>query len=472
MLIENVKVPAMDVPYSLPASGFTRNVQLRLGDTVSVKDYGAKGDGVTDDTAALQAAAAAALSGKTVHFPVGVYCTRLPLNFTRPVNLVGDVGARIRLTEGSHPYVIQLDFRTEGLGYWSYGAYLSNLIIDGDGHAADGLSLRGVISSQFDNLRATNVTRAGLHCWWTQLCIYTNFTCSRNVEAFTTTPQHGILIDYEAGTPNKRGTSADTFISPCIEHTSEAGIEATFCSNSVFINGTSEGCKHGMAFGYGASDLGQVAVTNTVLGMDMEVNSGGDLLMRKTATGNLFLGCQCGFESPSSQIQGASHNRWVGGSSSGFDFYNDAKGNKVEGTILFGTDPVLVDNAKLNDWEKLYRINTGTYTTSTHPVNSRMQYAGAGTVVIDPLRSNLATVNLTSTNVVISAQDTARDGMRMDVIVYNNAGADATIGWGSLFRISGFTTLSAGRQRGVSFVWDQNFGAWYCVGLAPETVIY
>lgn len=45
MLIENVKVPAMDVPYSLPASGFTRNVQLRLEDTVSVKDYGAIGDG-------------------------------------------------------------------------------------------------------------------------------------------------------------------------------------------------------------------------------------------------------------------------------------------------------------------------------------------------------------------------------------------------------------------------------------------
>ena len=47
-----------------------RTVADRLGDQVSVKDYGATGDGVTDDTAAIQLALD---SSRVVHFPPGDY---------------------------------------------------------------------------------------------------------------------------------------------------------------------------------------------------------------------------------------------------------------------------------------------------------------------------------------------------------------------------------------------------------------
>jgi hypothetical protein len=42
-------------------------------DGISVRDYGAKGDGVTDDTAAIQAAADALRSGGELIFPAGIY---------------------------------------------------------------------------------------------------------------------------------------------------------------------------------------------------------------------------------------------------------------------------------------------------------------------------------------------------------------------------------------------------------------
>ncbi|AKJ73664.1 hypothetical protein SP38_62 [Salmonella phage 38] len=166
-----------------------RSVTSKLEDNpISVKDYGCKGDGVTDDTAGLQLAVAGALSGLAIYFPKGIYLTSLPLNFTKPVTLIGEKGARIELTGGDHDYVIQFDFRDTDLMYWGYEAYMSNIIVDGKGFAKDGFSLRGVISSRFDNLRATNISRAGLHCWWTQCNLYNNFHCSKNVELFTTTP--------------------------------------------------------------------------------------------------------------------------------------------------------------------------------------------------------------------------------------------------------------------------------------------
>lgn len=60
----------------LPASpGVARSAQDKMRDTVSVKDFGAVGDGSTDDTSAIQATinAVGAAGGGTVYFPAGTY---------------------------------------------------------------------------------------------------------------------------------------------------------------------------------------------------------------------------------------------------------------------------------------------------------------------------------------------------------------------------------------------------------------
>lgn len=51
----------------------TRTVESKLRDVVSVKDFGAVGDGVTDDTAAIQAAINAVLPRGCLFFPEGIY---------------------------------------------------------------------------------------------------------------------------------------------------------------------------------------------------------------------------------------------------------------------------------------------------------------------------------------------------------------------------------------------------------------
>jgi hypothetical protein len=64
-------VDASQVSYTPPfVDSVPTNVEAKLAQYVSVKDFGAVGDGVTDDTAAIQAAAD---HGGTIYFPDGTY---------------------------------------------------------------------------------------------------------------------------------------------------------------------------------------------------------------------------------------------------------------------------------------------------------------------------------------------------------------------------------------------------------------
>ena len=89
----------------------TRTLQNKLRDTVSVKDFGAVGDGATDDRAAIQAAINSAMTlGNAVYFPAGVYVMSTmgdTINgaqifgiLTNDVSLVGD-GATIKCTSST-----------------------------------------------------------------------------------------------------------------------------------------------------------------------------------------------------------------------------------------------------------------------------------------------------------------------------------------------------------------------------------
>jgi hypothetical protein len=67
------KPTSEQITFLAAGSGATQRTALdKLRDVVSVKDFGAVGDGTTDDTAAINAALA---TNKSVHFPAGTYMT-------------------------------------------------------------------------------------------------------------------------------------------------------------------------------------------------------------------------------------------------------------------------------------------------------------------------------------------------------------------------------------------------------------
>lgn len=144
----------------------------KTGKRFNVKDYGAKGDGVTMDTKAIQAAIDAVTPGDTLYFPAGAYLTGglfLHSNMTVYV----DAGAQIKPsthTADFLPFVMQRHSFEEPQSYQSlfsagvmdhtnYGYSVEDIAILGPGTIGDednGLALR----KEYDN---ANTSYGGGH---------------------------------------------------------------------------------------------------------------------------------------------------------------------------------------------------------------------------------------------------------------------------------------------------------------------
>lgn len=117
------------IGYTPAGSGaVATSVQDKLRETVSVKDFGAVGDGVTDDTAAIQAAidAVDASGGGTVFIPAGSYEITTAINMKNGVDIVG-AGYRTLVTpNGCDGFIFNY---TTGFS----NTRISNLGIEGTG---------------------------------------------------------------------------------------------------------------------------------------------------------------------------------------------------------------------------------------------------------------------------------------------------------------------------------------------------
>jgi len=72
-----------------PSGAINRTIYEKLTDSISVKDFGAKGDGTTDDTAAIQAAVSSLTSGGCVNIPAGVYLVSSAITIPNNVTVQG-----------------------------------------------------------------------------------------------------------------------------------------------------------------------------------------------------------------------------------------------------------------------------------------------------------------------------------------------------------------------------------------------
>jgi len=96
------KPTSEQVTFLAAGSGASQRTALdKLRDVVSVKDFGAVGDGVADDTAAIQAAVdhINALGGGTVYLPQGDYSITAPIVIHSNIRFIGAGGTSTKITK-------------------------------------------------------------------------------------------------------------------------------------------------------------------------------------------------------------------------------------------------------------------------------------------------------------------------------------------------------------------------------------
>jgi hypothetical protein len=127
------------------------NVIKLNGLPIDVKEYGAKGDGVTDDTAAIHLARDAAGVGGTVYYPEGTYmCAGVALNVANQAHVFAN-DAKLKLVSGSINALIRIS-----------ASYVKIQNLEADGNKANCPTGGGIVISATGNAGATGLGPVGV----------------------------------------------------------------------------------------------------------------------------------------------------------------------------------------------------------------------------------------------------------------------------------------------------------------------
>lgn len=126
------------------------------GQTINVKDFGAKGDGKTDDTNAVLKAVNSAKQNFTskkqaalLYFPSGTYLVNRSINCDKYLSISGEFTntSIIRMMASDQELIILENIRDESIIYNSYN-YIKNISLQGPVYSALPLTARNISNAQ------------------------------------------------------------------------------------------------------------------------------------------------------------------------------------------------------------------------------------------------------------------------------------------------------------------------------------
>lgn len=235
------------------ATAIKRTVEDRLRETVSLKDFGAVGDGVVDDTAAILKAKAYAIANApmNVRVPKGIYkYTDIGNWGYSGIGLVGESHrATVFRCTTSAPALL-VDAFAPGLtgndatAPFAAGMNIRNITFEGTSASTDIIRVRGMARSVWSSVFArVGEPTAGIafHFQATMLNTFLNIGCSTDLDkGMVSVPYEGLRV--EAGSRNsvsQGNSSNNSFLNPYFEGL-KVGIRLAGADNNTFMSGSAE----------------------------------------------------------------------------------------------------------------------------------------------------------------------------------------------------------------------------------------
>lgn len=222
------------------AGALLRTTRSKMRDILNVKDFGAIGNDIADDTVAIQAALAEAVASKRrLYVPAGIYKITAPLIANGRVYLQG---------EGSGAFAYGILALTQGSTFKAYhagtlfevvnangGTVIEGMEFDCNSQAAFGLVLTSVVKGWFNDISIRAPTNEGLRmqCSNGANTMYCTFI---NLSVVSTNPgTKGIYIT-GATIPNQANTCHCVFIDTKVDYSGAGtiGIRIGNADNIVF----------------------------------------------------------------------------------------------------------------------------------------------------------------------------------------------------------------------------------------------
>ena len=179
-----------------PGAPVVQSLQNWMDQWASVKDFGAKGDGVTDDTAAInralnqlycQPAQQSIAIRRSLYFPAGVYIVSSPINIPTYATLYGEGPdnsiIRMAATGGTGSYVAQTadSLQQTGINIGNGGAI-----------PPKNITIANIAFSSFDSTKNIFLVQSATHCEFKSVSFFGNGTTS----TLTTSALNTTCVDF------------------------------------------------------------------------------------------------------------------------------------------------------------------------------------------------------------------------------------------------------------------------------------